>query len=126
MELGFLLREAVYELNIRGLTLASRFLCEQLLGLNTQEDAISGEENFDSQDERLSEPKQLCSGLEDLVLFGNTLVLLGEFQRCANLIRSRKGKELFADCSMPHTKGLRELQFLAAYSCYMAGENIKD
>ena len=47
-------------------------------------------------------------------------------QGCAHLIRSRKGRELFAYYPVPTTKGLQELQFLAAYSYYMAGENIKD
>ena len=126
MRLGLLLREAVHELNIRGLTLASRFLCEQLVGLSNEENPVREEESIESHEQLMKDPMRQDFSSDDLVLFGNSLIVVGEYQRCAQIIRSRKGRELFADCPVPTTRSLRELQFLAAYSYYMAGENIKD
>jgi len=54
----------------------------------------------------------------DLLLFARTLVSLGEFERCAHLVHSKKGEHLFASETQA-TPIVQEIRFLRSYSLYM-------
>lgn len=101
------LRRSVYDNNIRGLSRSSKWASEQLIGLKDIED----EDNMSY----LSSCG--CTGSEyDMILFCNSLINAGEYQRSAHLMRSKSGK-----------KSLSLLgQFIGFYSLYMTGEKIKD
>ena len=139
------LRAAVQKLNARGLHLASKWACEQLMGMNV--------EDTDATDAFSVTTKQLPSeSLEDvipaneiyLVYFARSLVTNGEYQRCAYLLRrpsttgtanptahpqqhgananALTGPSLLTAGTVKSPLGL----FLSAYSMYMAGEKLKE
>ena len=122
------LRESISELNIRGLRNASKWTSEQLMGLNITDDEReeSGSQIYHSK---------FCCKPEDydLVMFCNSLITSGEYQRCAHIIRSKRpslSKEMAPIFSNKEHDGndtsVNLLKFLAFYSTYMAGEKIKD
>ena len=103
------LRQATFELDSRGQSIAAKWACEQLLGLaDHADDTDDTSANWDSA---LYADN---SNPGDAFIFASSLIGFGEFQRCAHVLR--KGN--FSDSKL----GI----FLYFYSLYMAGEKIKD
>jgi Anaphase promoting complex subunit 8 / Cdc23 len=141
------LRLAVRKLDARGLQLASKWACEQLVGMDSDETLVSDSSGysfsqFDSNDNEIVSEKE-----QDLLLFARSLLTNGEYQRCAHLLRrSTKGSicsEIDSrDSRHPNsisvtTKAMSKLLtngavksklglFLSVYSMYMAGEKLKE
>jgi len=97
-------RAAIQELNVRGLRLASQFLCEQLLGLPETEEPLAGtQDDMSAADTSheipgLNSSRGLAASVQnlspqeyDLAMFAGTLIGGGEFQRCAHLLRRKLG-----------------------------------
>ena len=137
------LRAAVQKLNARGLHLAGKWACEQLIGMNV--------EDTDATDVFSVTTKQLpAESLEDvipaneidLVFFARSLVTNGEYQRCAYLLRRPSTTGTANPSAHPQqhddnaptvpsllTAGVVKSPlglFLSAYSMYMAGEKLKE
>jgi anaphase-promoting complex subunit 8 len=103
------LRQAVNDLNIRGLHFSAKWACEQLMGIN---DLIPNEH---MEVPAMASQEKMSSVEYDLILFANSLLSNGEYQRCANLMRN---KSKFISSSIG--------TFINFYSLYMAGEKIKE
>ena len=132
------LRLAVQKLDARGLQLASKWACEQLVGIDI--DHLSLFTNMSSTSLQHSSDDVPSEEL-DLLLFARCLITNGEYQRCAHLLR-RKPKNSSIDISVVlnsssgTTKNSRLLVgsavksdlglFLSVYSLYMAGEKLKE
>ena len=141
------LRLAVRKLDARGLQLASKWACEQLVGMDSDESLGSDSRGYaisqqDSNDNEIVSEKE-----QDLLLFARSLLTNGEYQRCAHLLRrSTKGNIVneidSRDSRHPNsisvtTKAMSKLLtngavksklglFLSVYSMYMAGEKLKE
>ena len=134
------LRLAVNNLNSRGLQLASKWACEQLVGMEIED---SGEvEQNRSSDDGFSLVERVSERENDLLLLARSLLTNGEYQRCAHLLRrstnfaartnlldrtgidtSAKGtSKLLANEAVKSKLGI----FLSVYSMYMAGEKLKE
>ena len=109
------LEQSIHDLNIRGLRLSAKWSSEQLAGLPR---------DYKSMQSTPIRTATICdesiSNLEySSILLANTLILNGEYQRCAHLLRIRNGNTT----SLPSS---RLGKFLSLYSLYMAGEKIKE
>jgi AraC-like DNA-binding protein len=105
------LRQATSDLSTRGLHFSSKFASEQLLGLADLQDLEQCFPHSRFDDETSNHL------YNDLLMFSKSLLTLGEFQRCAYLIRS-KTQNLFSPATKV-TRLIQELRFIAAYSLYM-------
>ena len=132
------LRLAVQKLDARGLQLASKWACEQLVGIDADHSSLFIKmSSTSSQHSSDDVPSQEL----DLLLFARCLITNGEYQRCAHLLRN-KPKEASVDInvvlnsSSGTTKNSKSLVgsavksdlgiFLSVYSLYMAGEKLKE
>ena len=141
------LRLAVRKLDARGLQLASKWACEQLVGMESDDTFVTDSSGstflqFDSNNNEIVSEKE-----QDLLLFARSLLTNGEYQRCAHLLRrSTKGSncneidnhdsrqpssisvaaitmsKLLTNGAVKSNLGL----FLSVYSLYMAGEKLKE
>lgn len=103
--IGYQLREAVSELAERGLYLANKWTCEQLIGIRND---VSG--SYKSV-----ETNAKADFIEsDMTLLAQSLLNQGEYQRCAHLMR--KNNNVKTNLSL----------FLSTYALYMAGEKLKN
>lgn len=102
------LRRAVIELNSRGLYHSAKWAAEQLRGMpqTRSTEYIPKSHRVDIE-----------AGEIDVIQFSQSLMAMGEYQRCAHLYRSPMGLK-------PHLSSLSV--FIACYSLYMAGEKLKD
>ena len=141
------LRAAVRKLNDRGLHLASKWACEQLVGMDYEDSSAVDESGrmswkVDSHDSEITDKEG------DLLLFARSLLTNGEYQRCAHLLRrstsctnngtdshahdtstfggdgliSKATSKLLSKSSVKSSLGV----FLSVYSMYMAGEKLKE
>eukprot|EP01041_Mallomonas_annulata_P003336 gene3336-6600_t len=108
MKLKTILRQAIHDLNIRGLRLAAKWASEQLLGISdsSDDDDIAFQSSY---------TEKISNAENDLILFANTLLGSGEYQRCASLMRT-------------HNKKINSMlgKFIGFYALFMAGEKLKD
>ena len=137
-EIRKLLRLAVQKLDARGLQLASKWACEQLVGIDA--DHLSLLINMSSTSLQQSSDDVPSEEL-DLLLFARCLITNGEYQRCAHLLRCKPknastdvnivlnscsrttiNPKLLAGSAVKSDLGL----FLSVYSLYMAGEKLKE
>ena len=137
------LRAAVQKLNARGLHLASKWACEQLMGMDVED--TDATEAFSVTSKHLSSEslEDIIPANEiDLVFFARSLVTNGEYQRCAYLLRRPSTTANPTTTAHPQqhgdntptvpsllTAGVVKSPlglFLSAYSMYMAGEKLKE
>ena len=160
------LRQACEDLSSRGLYLASKWCGELLFGINTGNDEEEGEyrpndedsgsENEEYDDEnmqiQLQESQRAAAAAsiplreKDQILFAQSLILNGEYLRCAHMLRrqaaTKNGNSSSSSSSSSSGDGGGGLsstlpnvytsissplgRFLATYSMYMAGEKLKE
>jgi len=90
---------------------------------------MEGEGRKDSVPRAMVEP--LTRGEKDHILLGQSLILNGEYLRCAHMLR-RQEQDTGSSSSLQygHTNAMKVTSahgvFLANYSLYMAGEKLKD
>ena len=141
IEIRCQLRLAVRKLDARGLQLASKWACEQLVGMESEtsvEESDMGCSSLQYSTDNVP-TKEL-----DLLLFARSLITNGEYQRCSLLLRRKsnavnnnhrmdsnlipssgisvKNSKLLSNSSVQSNLGL----FLSVYSMYMAGEKLKE
>ena len=141
------LRAAVQKLNDRGLHLASKWACEQLVGMDYEESSVDDDSARTSW-KALSNDSEITDKEQDLLLFARSLLTNGEYQRCAHLLRrstsstnngteahahdsatsssnaviTHAASKLLSNSSVKSCLGV----FLSVYSMYMAGEKLKE
>ena len=137
------LRAAVQKLNARGLHLASKWACEQLIGMNIEDtDAIDAFPMTTKPLPAESVEDVIPANEIDLVFFARSLVTNGEYQRCAYLLRRPSTTSTASSTAHPlqHGDNIPTVPslltagvvksplglFLSAYSMYMAGEKLKE
>ncbi len=137
------MRLACDDLRSRGLYIASKWIAEQLYGIISEEHetvdceeagdekSMDGESNDSEADNEADEGiptavnETVNSRERDLIMLGQSLILHGEFLRCAQMLRKQEpGSILYPNASKMKVKSTQGI-FLATYSLYMAGEKLK-
>ena len=156
------LRGACEDLSSRGLYLASKWSAEQLFGMlpeieegggssgngNASKGYYSEEEGLENEDEADDEEEETADAAaaphaqvqhmsrweRDHIHLGQSLILNGEYLRCAHMLRKQGGDTVtsssdsaltYSTSSTVKVKSRHGL-FLANYSLYLAGEKLKD
>ena len=108
-----LLRISATELSKRGLHLAAKWSCEQLIGIRVADDEHHA--NYDHSNDSIASGLVCKNQIEsDMTLFAQALVTQGEYQRCAHLMR-KNSNNIKTNLSL----------FISSYALYMAGEKLK-
>lgn len=129
---------AVQKLDARGLQLSSKWACEQLVGMDTEQSTQFM--NMSSTSLQHGSDNVPSKELE-LLLFGRCLITNGEYQRCAHLLR-RSSNNISVDMNVDSNSSSSAARnsklhfnsavksdlglFLSVYSLYMAGEKLKE
>ena len=146
------LRQSCEDLSARGLYLASKWAAENLHGMapntdvirsdNTDEGGTDDSSDEDSDDDHdyeceIAAPRAISSAdvsrkERDYIHLGQSLVLNGEYLRCAHMLRkqgSRAGTRSGSGALNSSTSAIKVKShhgiFIANYSLYLAGEKLK-
>lgn len=107
------LRKAVGDLKARGQQLSSRWVLEQLLGMNPSAEGSDGQNR-----RRHHDPLSQLAGVEaDIIDFALNLLAAGEYQRCSHFLTKVKAASKASMCL--------EGVYLSYYALYMSGEKLK-
>jgi hypothetical protein len=125
------LRVAVEDLSIRGLQKATMWAQEQLLGMNSvsseqaEQDEGGSCENDDDYN-RYDPYEGVPPALVDLFTFAKSLLVGGEYQRCAYLLQTKFSGHYASKSGTKHTRSIQISHFLRCYALYMAGEKLRE
>jgi hypothetical protein len=141
------LRLAVQKLDARGLQLSSKWACEQLVGMDSEDSSESADTDIEHSSSHHTND-DVPRHERDLVSFARNLLMSGEYQRCAHLLRHSinptessnnsvgighgtgpsRNKNAAAATSnpIPNSSMSNLAMFLLVYSTYMAGEKLKE
>lgn len=105
------LMQSIEDMSIRGLKMSAKWSSEQLLGMQDEvgDDADIDQIEFNSV--------LIPSSEKNLIHYANLLIVNGEYQRCAHVLRGKRlSNQINSNIGT----------FLTYYSLYMAGEKMKE
>ena len=118
------IRYHVHDTKKRCMLIASKWLCEQLIGMPEEKD--SDEYMLHDNEKDMISRKEA-----DAITLAQTLITAGEYQRCAHLLRKLLPSPTNSSSGSGGSHILNNLNspiaiYLAAYSLYMAGERLRE